>query len=183
MVNVKECFFCRRPQALRNLLVKQGDGRFYCKTCMEDVKAARPVGSTAARRSFAVTTLACPHCGAARGVLCTGPGVVRFLHARRRDAAVELLRDSRRTRPMATDQKARAMITCDCESTCNVLIAAHQRAIRAEARVEALRSVSAELLGALEVVYERAAEVGWIDKDQQVEARVERARRALEVKP
>jgi hypothetical protein len=64
-----------------------------------------------------------------------------------------------------------------------VLIAAHQRAIRAEARVEALRSVSAELLGALEVVYERAAEVGWIDKDQQVEARVERARRALEVKP
>lgn len=94
-MSAKECFFCRRVQALRHHLVEQGDGRLYCKTCMEDVKAGRPVGSTAALRSFAVTALACPHCGAARGVLCRGPGVVRHLHARRRDAAAELQRSLR----------------------------------------------------------------------------------------
>lgn len=91
----KACFFCGQRQELRHHLVEQGDGRLYCKTCMEDVKAGRPVGSTAARRSFAVSSLACPHCGAAKGVLCAGPGVVRHIHARRRDAATELARSLR----------------------------------------------------------------------------------------
>lgn len=52
-----------------------------------------------------------------------------------------------------------------------------RRAAAAE-RDEA-RDVAVCLLEAIEVLAERAAEVGWIDKDQRVEAVVERARSVL----
>ncbi len=92
----RSCHYCHRPEGLRLKLAGQGangTGTAYCKACTDDLLGGRPPGSTVARRSWAVKTLPCPHCHAKRGELCHGPGVVRFVHSRRRDAAEELRRD------------------------------------------------------------------------------------------
>ena len=49
----------------------------------------------------------------------------------------------------------------------------------AEAERDDLLGALREIVDAIDVLAERAAEVGWIDKDQQVEARVDRARAAI----
>jgi hypothetical protein len=79
------CRYCRRPESKRLRL--SGDEQYpSCRGCIEDIIAGHPPGSTAAKRS-AAAKLTCPHCGAHPGHLCTGPGIVRFVHAQRRRAA------------------------------------------------------------------------------------------------
>ncbi len=72
------CSYCRKP--LRNT---EGNA---CRGCVRDVIDGHPPGSRAAKRS-AAAKVRCPHCGAKPGELCTGPSIVRFIHARRRDLA------------------------------------------------------------------------------------------------
>lgn len=72
------CRYCRKPLKL--------PGEDACRGCIDDIIDGHPPGSRAAKRS-AAARFACPHCLAKPGELCTGPGVVRFIHARRRDLA------------------------------------------------------------------------------------------------
>ena len=72
----KICHHCRRPWALRRPLSEHGPGQLICRACVQDIINGKPEGYTAAKR----------------GELCHGPGVVRLVHARRRDAAAEVQR-------------------------------------------------------------------------------------------
>jgi hypothetical protein len=77
------CQYCRRPDSKRLKVDGQPPS---CRACVRDYLNGHPPGITAAKGTVAFK-ITCPHCKAKPKQPCTGPGVVRFTHAQRRDLA------------------------------------------------------------------------------------------------